>query len=177
MVTELSEKYNLTKAEELKLMEDNEESIKKLAEDEIEISDEVSPEAQRADGELNLDGKKYTIITRFETSNAVGPIAIGQSFTIKLDDRLTVKDTSTLKSIYYKGKEIARPSYDSNTNAIKYMVTTPISDSISIPLRVDVDYNVQKVKELDGNASKHSIKNSISGVGVVNRKSTRNCCR
>lgn len=167
MVTELSEKYNLTKAEELKLMEDNEESIKKLAEDEIEISDEVSPEAQRADGELNLDGKKYTIITRFETSNAVGPIAIGQSFTIKLDDRLTVKDTSTLKSIYYKGKEIARPSYDSNTNAIKYMVTTPISDSISIPLRVDVDYNVQKVKELDGNASKHSIKNSISGVGVV----------
>lgn len=115
----------------------------------------------------NLSDKKYTIITRFDTSNAGGSIQAGQSFTIKLDDRLTVKDGSTLKPIVYNGKTIATPSCDENTNSIKYTIAEPITDDLQIPLAIDVDYNIEKIKELDKDATKHSIKNSITGIGVT----------
>ena len=115
----------------------------------------------------NLADKKYTIITRYDTSNAGGPIQSGQFFTIKLDDRLTVKDESTLKPIVYNGKTIANPSYDKGTNSIKYTIAEAISENLQIPLAIDVDYNVEKIKELDRDATKHSIKNSITGIGVT----------
>lgn len=117
--------------------------------------------------ESGLDGKKYTIITRFDVSTKAGPIQAGQSFTINLDDRLTVKDGSTLKPIVYNGKTIATPSYDENTNSIKYTIAEAISENLQIPLAIDVDYNVEKIKELDKDATKHSIKNSITGIGVT----------
>ena len=115
----------------------------------------------------NLADKKYTIITRFDTSNAGGSIQAGQSFTIKLDDRLTVKDPQTLKPIVNNGKTIANPSYDKGTNSIKYTIAEAISENLQIPLAIDVDYNVEKIKKLDGDATKHSIKNSITGIGVT----------
>ena len=115
----------------------------------------------------NLADKKYTIITRYDTSNAGGPIQAGQSFTIKLDDRLTVKDGSTLKPIVYNGKTIAKPSYDKGTNSIKYTIAEAISENLQIPLEIDVDYNVEKIEKLDRDATKHSIKNSITGIGVT----------
>ena len=117
--------------------------------------------------QINLADKKYTIITRFDTSNATGPIQAGQSFTIKLDDKLTVKDPQTLKPIVNNGKTIANPSYDPNTNSITYTIAEPISEDLQIPLAIDVDYNVEKIKELDGDATKHSIKNTITGIGVT----------
>lgn len=115
----------------------------------------------------NLSDKKYTIITRFDTSNAGGPIQAGQSFTIKLDDRLTVKDNTVLPDITNNGKTIATPSYNKDTNTITYTIAEPISDNLQIPLSIDVDYNVEKIKDLDGDATKHSIKNSITGIGVT----------
>ncbi|MBS6534799.1 SpaA isopeptide-forming pilin-related protein [Peptoniphilus harei] len=115
----------------------------------------------------NLADKKYTIITRFDTSNAGGPIKVGQSFTIKLDERLTVNDPKTLKPIVYNGKTIANPSYDENANSIKYTIAEAISDNLQIPLAIDVDYNVKNIQDLDGDATKHSIKNSITGIGVT----------
>uniref|UniRef100_UPI00288BC4C3 SpaA isopeptide-forming pilin-related protein n=1 Tax=Peptoniphilus grossensis TaxID=1465756 RepID=UPI00288BC4C3 len=115
----------------------------------------------------NLADKKFTIITRFDVSTKAGPIQAGQSFTIKLDDRLTVKDPQTLKPIVYNGKTIANQSYDEKTNSITYTVSEPIKEDLQIPLAIDVDYNVKRITELEGNATKHSIKNSISGIGVT----------
>ena len=115
----------------------------------------------------NLGDKKFTIITRFDVSTKAGPIQAGQSFTIKLDDKLTVKDPQTLKPIVYNGKTIANQSYDEKTNSITYTVSEPIKEDLQIPLAIDVDYNVKRITELEGNATKHSIKNSISGIGVT----------
>ena len=115
----------------------------------------------------NLGDKKFTIITRFDVSTKAGPIQADQSFTIKLDDRLTVKDPQTLKPIVNNGKTIANPSYDKGTNTITYTIAEPITEDLQIPLAIDVDYNVEKIKELDKTATKHSIKNSISGIGVT----------
>ena len=131
------------------------------------ISDEEVPTPQKAGEPSSLENKKFTIMTRYETSNASGPIQVDQFFTIKLDDRLTVKDPNTLKKIVYNGEEIATPTYDANSNTIKYTVTKTITDNVKIPLNIDVDYNVQKIKDLDGDATLHSIKNSITGVGVT----------
>lgn len=121
----------------------------------------------RAPAQGSLANKKFTIMTRYETSNADGPIQAGQSFTIKLDDRLTVKDTTVLPNITNNGKTIATPSYDKNTNAITYTIAEAISDNLQIPLAIDVDYNVKNIQDLDGDATKHSIKNSITGIGVT----------
>lgn len=115
----------------------------------------------------NLENKKFTIITRFDVSTKAGPIQAGQSFTIKLDDRLMVKDQSTLKPILNNGRTIANPAYDENTNSITYTIAETITEDLQIPLAIDVDYNTDKIKELDGDATKHSIKNSISGIGVT----------
>ena len=114
----------------------------------------------------SLEGKKYTIRTRFDLSTKAGDVQEGQSFTIKLDDRLTIKEPSTLKPIVYNGEEIAKTSYDKNTNSISYTLTKDITKDLQIPLAIDVDYDVDKIKELDRNSPKHSIKNSISGIGV-----------
>ena len=114
----------------------------------------------------SLKGKKYTIRTRFDLSTKAGDVQEGQSFTIKLDDRLTIKEPSTLKPIVYNGEEIAKTSYDKNTNSISYTLTKDITKDLQIPLAIDVDYDVDKIKELDRNSPKHSIKNSISGIGV-----------
>ena len=115
----------------------------------------------------NLADKKFTIITRFDVSTKAGPIQAGQSFTIKLDDRLTVKNPQTLKPIVNNGETIATPSYNKDTNTITYTIAEPITKDLQIPLAIDVDYNVEKIKELDKDATKHSIKNSISGIGVT----------
>ena len=115
----------------------------------------------------NLADKKFTIITRFDVSTKAGPIQAGQSFTIKLDDRLTVKNPQTLKPIVNNGETIATPSYNKDTNTITYTIAEPITEDLQIPLAIDVDYNEEKIKELDKDATKHSIKNSISGIGVT----------
>ena len=135
-----------------------------------EYQEEESPRFMvfRAAPEAGLENKKFTIRTRFDASVANGPIPTTQSFTIHLDDRLTVKDSSTLKPITDKnGKVIARPTYNASSNSIVYNLTQPITENIQIPLAIDVDYNVDKIKELDKDATKHSIKNSITGIGVT----------
>lgn len=122
----------------------------------------------RAAPEVGLDNKKFTIRTRFDASVANGAIPTTQSFTIHLDDRLTVKDPSTLKSITDKnGNVIAMPTYNNSSNSIVYNLAQPITENIQIPIAIDVDYNVEKIKELDKDATKHSIKNSITGIGVT----------
>ena len=170
LLSSFEEKYHLTKEEQAKLMDDNADAIKALIEKDADKNFTpqmlVNPKPVEATGK-GLSDKKYTIITRFDVSTKAGHIQAGQSFTIKLDDRLTVKDPSTLKPIIYNGKTIANPSYDKDTNSIKYTIAEPITDDLQIPLSIDVDYNIEKIKELDKDATTHSIKNSITGIGVT----------
>lgn len=134
-----------------------------------EYQEEESPRFMvfRAAPETGLENKKFTIRTRFDTSTIVGPIQAGQSFTIKLDDRLMVKDETVLPNILDNGQIIAKPSYNKNTNSITYTLTRDINKNLQIPLNIDVDYNIKKINELDEDATKHSIKNSITGIGVT----------
>lgn len=125
---------------------------------------------QNRESEPSLENNKFTIMTRFETSNQAGSIQPGQHFDIKLDDRLIVKDPKSLKPITYKNEQIATPSYNKKTNTITYRITKQIEDNAKIPLNIDVDYNVTKIRELDGDAKKHSIQNTISGTGVKETK-------
>lgn len=168
LLSSFEEKYHLTKEEQAKLMDDNADAIKALIEKDADKNFTpqmlINPVGATSQG---LSDKKYTIITRFDVSRKAGPIQEGQSFTIKLDDRLTVKDPSTLKPIVYNGKTIANPSYDAKTNSITYTIAEPITEDVQLPLSIDVDYNVEKIKKLDGDATTHSIKNSITGIGVT----------
>lgn len=168
LLSSFEEKYHLTKEEQAKLMDDNADAIKALIEKDADKNFTpqmlINPVGATSQG---LSDKKYTIITRFDVSRKAGPIQEGQSFTIKLDDRLTVKDPLTLKPIVYNGKTIANPSYDAKTNSITYTIAEPITEDVQLPLSIDVDYNVEKIKKLDGDATTHSIKNSITGIGVT----------
>lgn len=170
LLSSFETKYHLTKEEQAKLMEDNKDAIKAIIERDADKNFNpqmlVNPKPVGATSE-GLKDKKYTIITRFDVSTKAGPIAAGQSFTIKLDDRLTVKDTTVLPNITNDGKIIARPSYKKDKNTITYTIAEPIEKDLQIPLSIDVDYNVDKIEELDKDATKHSIKNSITGIGVT----------
>ena len=170
LLSSFEAKYHLTQQEQAKLMDDNKDAIKALIEKDADKNFRpqmlfANPVGATSQG---LENKKFTIMTRFDASVANGTIPATQSFTIHLDDRLTVKDPSTLKPITDKnGNVIARPTYDTSSNSIVYNLAQPITENIQIPLAIDVDYNVDKIKELDKDATKHSIKNSITGIGVT----------
>ena len=116
-------------------------------------------------GDLNLEGKKFTIITRYDISNKNGPVRAGQSFTIHLDNKLTVNEGSTLPSIKYNNEVIATPKYNSN-NTITYTLTRDINENIQIPLNIPVDYNTDKIT-LDSDGT-FTVINKVTGIGVNN---------
>ena len=117
-------------------------------------------------GDLNLDGKKFTIITRYDISNENGPVQAGQSFTIHLDNKLTVNEGSTLPSIKYNNEVIATPKYNKDNNTITYTLTNDINENIQIPLNIPVDYNPANIT-LDSDGT-FTVINKVTGIGVNN---------
>lgn len=176
LLSSFETKYNLTKEEQAKLMEDNKDAIKALIEKDADKN--FTPQMLMTAMESNdltaaekekLSKKKFTIKTRFDASVDNGNILTTQTFTIKLDDKLTVKDPSTLKPIVDKsGNVIANPSYDTNTNSITYNLVKPIKEDLQIPLEIPVDYNVDKIK-VDSNGN-FTVTNKVSGIGVESPK-------
>lgn len=114
-----------------------------------------------------LDGKKFTIRTRFDTSTSNGPIKAGQYFDIHLDEKLTVKDQSTLKNIVYNNQIIASPEYNDKSNTIRYKITKDINENLNFPINIDVDFNTGKITPDES----FTVINSVSGLGVTNPKS------
>ena len=114
-----------------------------------------------------LDGKKFTIRTRFDTSTSSGPIRAGQYFDIHLDKKLTVNDENTLKDIIYNNQIIARPQYDAKSNTIRYEIVKDINENLNFPLNIDVDFNTGKIKADES----FTVINKVSGLGVANPKS------
>lgn len=168
LLSSFEEKYHLTQEEQAKLMDDNADAIKALIERDADKNFRPQMFATNPVGSSpnDLENKKFTIRTRFDTSNINGPIKVGQFFTIDLDPRLTVKEGTQLPNIVNNEITLATPTYDSASNKIKYQVVSPIAKNLQIPISIDVDYNVDKIKKLDGNSEKHTINNSITGIGV-----------
>ena len=121
-------------------------------------------EEEKGGNKLNLEGKKFHILTRFDTSNATGPIQPGQFFKIHLDKALTVKPGTKLEPIKYKGDVIATPEYKSD-NSIVYTITKEIKENTEIPLDIPVDYNPKNV-ELDDDGT-FTVINKVSGLGLI----------
>ena len=166
LLIDLGERYELNRRDEAKLMTDNEEAIKDLIAKEADNN--FNPSllmAQNADNISPLANKKFTVMTRFDTSNANEPIKKGQFFNINLDEKLKVNNPNSLKDITYNGDVIAKASYDASNNTIKYEIARDINDSISIPLNIPVDYDIANI---DKQADSFTIINRISGLGVTN---------
>ncbi|MFR9276113.1 SpaA isopeptide-forming pilin-related protein [Finegoldia magna] len=174
LLSSFEAKYHLTKEEQAKLMEDNKDAIKALIEKDADknfnplmlVTAMESNDLTTAEKE-NLKKKKFIIRTQFDASVKNGNIPTSQTFTIKLDDKLTVNDPSTLKPIIDKDKNvIARPTYDKNTNSITYKLEKEITKDLQIPLEIPVDYNVNNIK-VDSNGN-FTVTNKVSGLGLIN---------
>lgn len=168
LLISLGREYNLSRSDQAKLIADNEEAIKNLIEKDANTNFDPSLLFARSNEATtsNLDNKKFTIRTRFDTSTRQGPIKAGQYFNIHLDKKLTVKDPSSLEDIIYKGNVIARPSYDSSSNTIMYKIVRDIDEDINQLLSIDVDYNTANITA----GESFTVINSISGLGVANPK-------
>lgn len=123
----------------------------------------AKPKLAEADANALAD-KKFTINTRFDTSNRQGPIEAGQYFIIHLDEKLTVNDPSTLKPVKHNGQIIAEPEYEEKTNSIKYKIIKDINENIQEPLSIEVDYNTDKITI--GDDGTFTVINKVSGPGV-----------
>ncbi|MBS6105510.1 SpaA isopeptide-forming pilin-related protein [Anaerococcus sp.] len=166
LLIDLGERYELNRRDEAKLMTDNEEAIKDLIAKEADNN--FNPSllmAQNADNISPLANKKFTVMTRFDTSNANGPVKAGQFFNIHLDKKLKVNDPTTLENITYNGNVIAKANYDPSSNTIKYDIVRDLNDNINIPLNIPVDYDIANI---DKQADSFTIINRISGLGVTN---------
>ena len=152
-----------------------EKAPKPLVEDEadrqekaLEFSKQKELARAKSPQEGGIKDKKFTIITRFDTSTAQGPIRKGQYFVIHLDDKLTVKNPASLNSISHNGKVITeKPKYNSDANTITYKIREDITENIQVPIQVEVDYNTEKI---DPGEKTFTVVNSISGLGVVKPK-------
>ena len=147
-------------------MDDNKDALKALIERDADKNFNPHVFADTGTNNLNLDGKKFTIITRYDISNKNGPVQAGQSFTIHLDKKLTVNDKSTLPSIKYNDEVIATPSYNSTNNTITYTLTKNIDQNIQVPLNIPVDYNIGNIT-LDDDGT-FTVINKVTGIGVNN---------
>ena len=165
LLTSLGDEYDLSRADQAKLMADNEDAIKALIAKDADENFRPSMLMAQEDT-LNLTDKKFNIITRLDTSNAGGPINVGQKFNIHLDEKLTVKDPSSLKPIEHKGEIIANPSYDETKNIITYTIAKSIPENIQVPLNIPVDYKEEKIK-LDKDGT-FTVINKVSGLGLIN---------
>ncbi|MBS5988742.1 SpaA isopeptide-forming pilin-related protein [Anaerococcus hydrogenalis] len=164
LLRSFGEKYKFSKADQAKLMDDNGPAIKKLIEKDADKNFRPQVFADMGANKLNLEGKKFHILTRFDTSNATGPIQPGQFFKIHLDKALTVKPGTKLEPIKYKGDVIATPEYKSD-NSIVYTITKEIKENTEIPLDIPVDYNPKNV-ELDDDGT-FTVINKVSGLGLI----------
>ena len=164
LLSRFEEKYHLTREEQAKLMDDNADAIKALIKKDADKNFNPHIFANSGSTDLNLDGKKFNIRTRFDTSTAVGPIKAGQYFNIHLDDKLTVNNPSELKPIYNGTTEIARPTYDKDNRIIKYEILNDITENIQVPLNIPVDYNTNNI-QLDDDGT-FTVTNKVSGLGV-----------
>lgn len=173
LLTSFEAKYHLTQQEQAKLMDDNKDAIKALIERDADKNFNPQMILQtRGANNLNLDGKKFHILTRFDTSNVNGPIQPGQFFNIHLDKKLTVKPTTKLEPIKYKGEVIATPEYKSD-NTIVYTIVKEIKENTQIQLDIPVDYttdkNILDDITLDENGN-FTVINKVSGLGVQVQK-------
>lgn len=167
LLSSFEDKYHLTQQEQAKLMDDNKDAIKALIERDADKN--FNPQVFADTGRpLNLDGKKFNILTRFDTSTRVGQILKGQFFKIHLDEKLTVKQGTTLEPIKHNNEVIATPKYNPTDNTITYTITKDIKEDLQIPLKIPVDYNTSKIK-LDDNGE-FVVVNKVSGLGVTNPK-------
>nr|WP_282924755.1 SpaA isopeptide-forming pilin-related protein [Peptoniphilus sp. Marseille-Q7072] len=167
LLISFEDKYDLSREDEAKLMEDNEEAFQELiARDREEnLRPNIFAVKELTEGEKeNLAKKKFNVRTIFQTSNAGGAIQDYQYFKIQLDDELTVNDPRSLESIKYNGRVIAEPSYDKDANVITYNIKGTIPENVNIPLNIPVDYNTDNIKlNEDGT---FVVINKVSGLGV-----------
>ena len=115
-----------------------------------------------------IEGKKFTILTRFDTSTRSGAIQPGQFFEIHLDKELTVTKATLagLEPIRDGNRDLTdKPTYENNV--LKYRIKTTINKDIKVPIKIDVDYNTDNI---DPNAKQFTVTNSVSGLGVVDPK-------
>lgn len=115
-----------------------------------------------------IENNKFIVLTRWDISNKNGTVRPGQFFKIKLDDKLKVKPETVLPELSHEDYGvIATPKYNKDENTITYTLTKPISTTISVPIKIAVDYNKDNI---DPKAKQFVIKNSVSGLGVVDPK-------
>ena len=115
-----------------------------------------------------IEGKKFTILTRFDTSTRSGAIQPGQFFEIHLDKELTVTKATLagLEPIRDGNRDLTdKPTYENNV--LRYRIKTTIDEDIKVPIKIDVDYNTDNI---DPNAKQFTVTNSVSGLGVVDPK-------
>ncbi|MCW6677610.1 SpaA isopeptide-forming pilin-related protein [Anaerococcus sp. NML200574] len=166
LLNSFEKKYKLSRADQARLMENNNAAIEALVAKDRNNNFRPHIFAGTESNKLNLEGKKFHILTRFDTSNATGPIQPGQFFNIILDKALTVKPGTKLEPIKYKGEVIAEPKYNSKDNIIEYKIVKEIKENTQFPLNIPVDYNAGNVElDKDGN---FTVINKVSGLGLIN---------
>ena len=163
LLNSFEEKYELTREEQLQLMDDNGDAIKALI---AKDSDEnFRPHVFAVSN--SFEDKKFTITAPISLSTITGPIQTSQKITLKLDENLTVKDGTTIAPLKNdKGTVIANGRYDSASNSIIYTFTAPVREKTTVTLNQEVDFNTDKI----GDATEITVQNSISAPGMASAK-------
>lgn len=156
LLTSLGEKYKLNKADQEKLMTENDKSIRDLVEKDRQENFRALMLRQAASQESNsFDGKKFNLKTTMKVKAAPGwPIPSGWYFDVNLGPYLKEDPGQPLNDLYYNGQLIATSQFMQvgNDTVIRYTyvrkVTKPIELNIDQNLKFNTD-NIGSAQSID----------------------------
>ena len=142
LLTKLGEKYNLSLANQEKLMSSNDKAIKALVEkDRKENFRPLNLAVSNTWGD-----KVFNLTTKMQVkASTTLPIPEGWHFDIKLGPYLKEKSDEKVKDIYDNGVLIARATYDQNGHYIRYKFISKVTSDKTLNIDQNLAFDEESI--------------------------------
>lgn len=147
LLTELGEKYKLSRLDQEKLMSDNDKAIRDLVEKDRE--ENFRPLNLRAN-EGFLDKKFRLKTTMHVKASTALPMPKGWYFDVNLGPYLREDYENPLKPLTDEnGNVIARPSYNPQTHIIRYTIEERLTSDVDLPIDQLLAFDIDGIGDTD----------------------------
>ena len=151
LLTNLGEKYKLTREDQAKLMTVNDAAIKALVENDRKENfrpNNLRQDPRRAPSE-GFDYKLFNLYLEMNVkASPENPIPEGWYFDVDLGPNLT-GDNQVLKDLYYGNVRIATPTYNKDSHTIRYKFIREITNDTTLTVDQNLGFDTNNIGNKD----------------------------
>ncbi len=143
-------KYNLSQADQQKLMTDNNDAIVALVEK--DRKENFRPNVLATVPSPSFEGKEFNLKTTMKAlASKANPIPGGYYFDIKVGKYLTLKQGDYIRPLMVNGKVVATGQYFENgdDHYIRYWYIDPLTSSVEIPIDQTLVFDTRNTQGMD----------------------------